>query len=217
MSLYQDFQTNQGRAINKWLHYFPAYERHFGPWRNKTLLFIEIGVSFGGSLQMWHRYLGPYATIVGIDINPACSFEEPNVYVRTGDQSDHRFLQSIIDEFGTPDLVLDDGSHRMSDVRATFDFLYPKLSKNGIYMVEDMHTSYWQEWGGSVNHPLTFINYSKLNIDKLNAHFSKGQVPIDFITNNTLNISFYDSIVVYERGSVPVRTAPSIGQQSFSI
>jgi hypothetical protein len=32
------------------------------------------------------------------------------------------FLQQIIDEFGSPDVVLDDGSHMMSDMRASSNF-----------------------------------------------------------------------------------------------
>ena len=64
MSLWQDFLNNDRRVIQKWTHYFPVYERHFSPWRNKSLTFLEIGVSRGGSLQMWQRYFGPMAKII---------------------------------------------------------------------------------------------------------------------------------------------------------
>ena len=73
MNLWQDFKTNDGRIIDKWMHYFPIYERHLAPWRNKTLTFIEIGVFKGGSLQMWRHYFGEQALIVGVDIDPRCA------------------------------------------------------------------------------------------------------------------------------------------------
>lgn len=60
--------TNALGCPDKWAHYFPIYERHFSWYVNKSLTFLEIGVARGGSLQMWQRYFGPLAKIVGIDI-----------------------------------------------------------------------------------------------------------------------------------------------------
>lgn len=206
MNLWQTFVENTGRPIHKWHHYFPIYERHFSPWRNKTLTFIEIGVFKGGSLEMWSRFFGPMATVIGIDINPECKrYESDNIHVRIGDQSDCSFLDSVMDEFGLPDIVLDDGSHRMEHIAASFHHLYPRLSKNGLYMVEDLHTAYWKKFGGGINNPESFINLCKGFIDKLNAHHAGNQLKPDFFTNNTYSMSFYDSIVVFERGSLPKR------------
>ena len=110
---------------------------------------LEIGVSRGGSLQMWQRFLGPMATLVGIDIDASCAkHEDDNIFVRIGDQSDKSFLQSVSQEFGPPDIVIDDGSHVMSHINATFEYFYPRLPKNGIYIVEDLHTAYWEEFEG---------------------------------------------------------------------
>src|SRR5215469_10053921 len=110
MSLWSLFDSHTGRSVHKWKHYFPIYEQHFGRFVNRPCLMIEIGVGRGGSLQLWKSYLGPHAQIVGLDINPECrAFEEDQIAVRVGDQSDPNFLASVIDEFGTPDIVLDDG------------------------------------------------------------------------------------------------------------
>lgn len=203
MSLWQDFLNNDRRVIQKWTHYFPVYERHFAPWRNKSLTFLEIGVSRGGSLQMWQRYFGPMAKIIGIDIKERCrQYEEPGIFVRIGDQGDEKFLQRLIDEFGVPDVVLDDGSHFMKHVNKTFNFLYPRMHKNGVYMIEDLHTAYWKEFGGDINDPNTFINRSKNFIDSLNAEHTRGAVKPDFIIRQTFAMSFYDSIVCFEKGDV---------------
>ena len=212
LNLWQDFQTNDKKLIHKWMHYFPIYERHLSPYRNKTVTLVEVGVSKGGSLQMWQRFLGPMATLVGIDIDPSCKdHEDDNIFVRIGDQSDKSFLQSIMQEFGNPDIVIDDGSHVMSHITATFEYFYSRLPKNGIYIVEDLHTAYWEEFEGGINNPNTFINKSKAFVDKLNADHSRGAIEPDFISKNTFGISFYDSVVVLERGSIPLKKAPMTG------
>lgn len=214
MNLWQDFLTNDKKIINKWVHYFPIYERHFSSWRSRSLTFVEIGVSKGGSLQMWQRFFGPMAKIVGIDINPECAdHEAPGIFVRVGDQSDHAFLKTIIDEFGAPDIVLDDGSHRMSDIAASFQFLYPRMDKNGVYMVEDLHTAYWEEFGGGLDKSDSFINIAKFCVDRMNADHTRGALAPDLVTRQTFGICFYDSIVCFEKGSVYWKFAPSTGSQ----
>jgi cephalosporin hydroxylase len=214
MNLFQDFLTNDGKVIHKWVHYFPIYERHFSWYRNKSLTFLEIGVARGGSLPMWQRFFGPMAKIVGIDIDEKCKAHEvPGTFVRIGDQSDEKFLQSLIDEFGVPDVVLDDGSHRMDHIAKSFHFLYPKLPKNGVYMVEDLHTAYWEEYGGGAAKPETFINEAKGFIDQLNADHSRDQITPDVITRQTYGISFYDSIVVLEKGDVWRKEAVRVGRK----
>jgi hypothetical protein len=214
MNLWADFLQNDGKRMHKWVHYFPIYERHFSWYRNKSLTFLEIGVARGGSLPMWQRFFGPLAKIVGIDHDEKCKeHEAPGIFVRIGDQGDAKFLQSLVDEFGPPDVVLDDGSHRMDLTAASFEFLYPLMPKNAVYMVEDMHTAYWEEFGGGVSKPDTFINKSKDFIDRLNADHSRGQIAPDIITRETFGISFYDSIVVLEKGDVWRKEAIRVGRK----
>jgi len=213
MSLWSEFLTNQERPIHKWVHYFPIYERHFSGFVNRAATFIEIGVSKGGSLQLWKRYLGPFAQIVGIDNESSCkALEEDQIAIRIGDQSNPIFLQRVIDEFKQPDVVLDDGSHLMSHMAASFEFLYPRLSKNGVYMVEDLHTAYWEEYEGGFGRRGTFIERCKCFIDDLNAEHARGAVPISEFTKSTLSMHFYDSAVVFERGQHVKKHAPVIGR-----
>ena len=201
MTLWSEFLGNRHRTINKWAHYFPAYEAHLSRFVNRPVFFFEIGSGRGGSAQMWKRYLGPHAQIVSIDINPECrNFEEDQIAFRTGSQSDLAFLAKVLEEFGTPNIVLDDGSHRMSDVVETFKFLYPRTAADGVYIVEDLHTAYWTEFGGGLKREGTFIEICKNLIDELNADWTRGALaPTDF-TRSTLSMQFYDSMVVFERG-----------------
>lgn len=200
MSLYQIFLDNRGKYCQKWAHYFPIYEQHFSRFRNQAIVFYEIGVFRGGSLPMWKKWFGPLATIVGIDINPACKqFEERNCHVRIGSQSDHEFLTTIIREFGPPDIVLDDGSHMQKDLLQTFSFLFPNLKNNGVYLVEDAHACYLQDWGGGLRKPGTFIESCKEMIDIMHAWYYKPTREVGWLCQNLWSLTFYDSIIAFEK------------------
>ncbi|MFA5955098.1 methyltransferase domain-containing protein [Hyphomicrobium sp.] len=216
MSLWSEFLTNEQRVIHKWKHYFPIYERHFSRFVNADVVFIEIGCGQGGSLQMWKRYLGPHARVVGLDIDPRCiEFADDQINIRIGDQSDTKFLAEVVSEFGPPDVVLDDGSHIMRDVKASFEALYPMVDRNGVYLVEDLHTAYWNEYEGGLCRSDTFIEKCKTLIDDLNADHTRDALkPTDF-TRSTLSMHFYDSVVVFEKGRHTAKFAPQIGRASL--
>ena len=100
--------------INKHLKYFEVYDNHFSPYRGKDIVFVEIGVQRGGSLQMWKDYFGEGAKIIGIDIDPQCKkYEEDNIRIYIGSQDDKNFWKDFIIKEPNIDILLDDGGHMM--------------------------------------------------------------------------------------------------------
>ena len=214
MDLWNYFENNTGKKITKWKHYFPVYEKHFGLIRNKPIKILEIGVLNGGSLEMW-RYYFPEATIVGIDIDPNCKqHEQEGINIRVGDQTNEKFLQSLIDEFGDFDLIIDDGSHHVNHVNKTFQFLFSKLANDGIYFIEDTHAAYWSSHGGSITAPESINNVAKEMIDSINADHARGQKQPDYFTKNIKCMSVYDSIIVFDKGDVGEKIPMEIGSGS---
>jgi hypothetical protein len=200
--LHSYFLNNSDKIIHKWLHYFDIYERYFRKYVGKNILMIEIGVFQGGSLDMWKEYFGEKVTIVGIDIDPNCKIfenKEKNVFIEIGDQSDINFLKSVVEKYGKPDIVLDDGSHIMEHISTTFDYLYYIMNSESTYMVEDLHCSYWNEYQGGFRLDGTFIEFAKKKVDEINAIHSRGAQDITEFTKITQSIHFYDSIVVFEK------------------
>ena len=196
------FQQHTGRLIHKWSHYFPIYERHLGPYRNTPIRALEIGVFHGGSLQMWKRYFGEYAALVGVDIDPRCvDFAEVGIDIEIGDQSDPQFWQTLIESYGDFEVIIDDGSHVAAHQRASFLNLWPHLRDGGTYIVEDCHTAYWPEYGGGVGTGNSFIDFAKGKIDDLNARWSRDpqQLAQTRFTHEVAAVHFYDSMVVFEK------------------
>jgi limonene-1,2-epoxide hydrolase len=212
------FRQNTGRLIHKWHHYFEIYDRHFARFRGQPVQIVEFGVSQGGSLRMWRDYFGAQAQFVGVDINPNCKlFEEPGVRIVIGDQEDRALLRSVAASVPRIDILIDDGGHTMRQQIHTFEELFPRVSDNGVYLIEDLHTSYWAKWGGGVRRKGTFIEYSKDFIDRLHALLSREpqRLAVSEFTRTVHSLHYYDSVLVIEKRPMQAPTHERIGQASF--
>jgi hypothetical protein len=211
------FLANEGRLLHKWMHYFEIYHRHFEPFRSSKVTLVEFGVFHGGSLQMWKDYLGPQARIVGVDINPACkSLEGDQIEVVIGDQDDRAFLRALRDQTGPIDILIDDGGHRMSQQIATFEEMFPAVRDGGIYLVEDLHTSYWEDYGGGYQVPGTFIEYAKELVDQLHAWHSRDErLGVTQYTRQIRGMHFYDSVLVLDKAAVPEPEVRMTGKPAY--
>jgi hypothetical protein len=168
---------------------------------------------------MWKDYFGPGARIVGIDIDQRCKeLEEDQIEIYIGDQEDRSMLARLRERVGRMDVVVDDGGHTMTQQRITFEELYRCVPDDGVYLVEDLHTSYWPKFGGGYRQKGTFIEYAKGLVDQLNAWGS--QTPdlfkVDEFTRRTRAIHFYDAVVVFERGNVLEPHAEKHGEPSLT-
>lgn len=132
-------QLGEKYKPSKRLHdYLKYYHLHLSGIRMQVRTVLEIGVDAGTSLAMWEDYF-PNARIHGIDIHPAC---ERSVggrrQVHIGNAIDPTFLETVLaSEPDGFDIVIDDGSHLMEDQLFSFNYLFPRLTSHGIYVIED--------------------------------------------------------------------------------
>lgn len=104
---------------------------------------LEIGIWHGDSIRMWNEY-NQDLKIHAIDIdrsvlNYLTNGEDVSVYI--GSQSDTQFLTKTLENIGDLDYVVDDGSHIYHDIVTSFDVIYPKLKRGGLYFIEDLHAT----------------------------------------------------------------------------
>lgn len=124
--------------------YHRFYERHLSGLRAKQIKILEIGLARGSSMNMWCGYF-PGAEIFGIDITlhescQPCKLGE-GIYVFSGDTMDEEFVGGLpVEEL---DVIVDDGAHTPASQLSAFNFLFDKLKDGGVYMIEDIETSYW--------------------------------------------------------------------------
>jgi tetratricopeptide (TPR) repeat protein len=186
-------------------HYTHRYFKYFNPLRKRRLRIIEIGIAQGNSLRMWKDFF-PNAEIFAIDKNPNCNIlniERVKIYI--GDQSDEYFLESFVNEIGSGfDIIIDDGGHMMSQQIITFHILFSHLKPKGIYVIEDLHTSYNSEYNGGLHQQNSTIEFLKNLIDDLNfkgrAGIGNHEKTIKGLKGN--NVSYFerhiDSIHFYQ-------------------
>ncbi|HTB32156.1 MAG TPA: class I SAM-dependent methyltransferase [Bacteroidia bacterium] len=212
------FRENPGRLIHKCVQYFDVYERYFSKYRGKEAVVLEIGVSHGGSLQMWKNYFGDKVKIYGIDINPECKkFEEENIKIFIGSQSDRNFLKTIKSQIPLIDILIDDGGHTMQQQIITFEEMYSHVKSDGIYLCEDLHTSYWLKYGGGHKRKGTFVEYSKNFIDKINAQYSEqSSLKADSFTKSVRGLHYYNGMLVIEKGEITDLSIEKTGTPSLS-
>ena len=212
------FNNNQKRLIHKWEHYFDIYETHFSRFRDKSPIILEIGVFHGGSLQMWKNYFGKGCKIYGLDIEPRCkSLEEEDIEIFIGSQTDRDFLRDVKNKIGQVDILIDDGGHTMEQQIITYEELFSLVNDNGVYLCEDLHTSYWHDYGGGLRKNGSFIEYSKKFIDYINSHHWRESSDVDGkpFANSVKSISYYDSVLVIEKQQKLPLISRMTGNQSW--
>jgi hypothetical protein len=113
------------------------YWLHFRDIRLQVKRVLEVGVLTGESILMWEEFF-PNAIIYGIDIDRKCTeYEGGRRRILIGDQGDISFLKQTAREAGAFDIVMDDGSHRVEHQLTTFNTIFPYLTENGVYVIED--------------------------------------------------------------------------------
>jgi hypothetical protein len=132
--------------------YTDLYDWYFAPIRYFPFKLLEIGVGSGASLRMWEEFF-PNANIYGIDINADCKeHETERIKIFIGHQADKKFLDEVLGEIGSPDIVIDDGSHRPQHQVASMRKIFPHVQHGGTYAIEDIYKSLKARGGGAVQY-----------------------------------------------------------------
>ncbi len=131
-----------------------TYQQLFRPLKYRRIKLLEIGVGgtdedIGGqSLLAWRAFF-PRGTIVGFDYKFKAALATRHTRIHRGDQGSVSDLVQLITLEGPFDIIIDDGSHLSEHQLTSFRALFRALTEHGIYVIEDVQTSYWPaEIGG---------------------------------------------------------------------
>ena len=212
------FYERRKQRTSKWSSYFKAYDRHLTRFINSNPFVLEIGVAGGGSLHFWRNSLGPGTRVVGIDIDPSClahSCPEREICVEIGDSKNSAFVDSVIEKYGNPDIIIDDGEHNSPAMIATLSNLWHTLNDSGIYIIEDLHGVFWQDTASPDTSIFSLINNEILG---LNAPGSRGHVNQTNLSSSLESITCHWSLFFLEKTTnrvVPEAVATENGSTSI--
>lgn len=124
-----------------YLKYFVRQEIH----RSANLNILEIGTNCGSSLRLWAEYF-PNAKVYGWDITRQYELDgmldHDRIFTDLVDQSDREAMKASLDRWDVKnfDIIIDDGSHVQAHQQVSWGFLFPYLTTNGLYVIEDLIT-----------------------------------------------------------------------------
>lgn len=199
------FQDHKQSRMQKFLHHIHIYDKLFLMFKDPTVL--EIGVAQGGSLQLWKNYFGRGARVAGIDVQGSFDhLSQDNIEVFIGSQDDPKFLKEVGDKLGKIDILIDDGGHDCLAQAVTFETLFPYISDGGLYVCEDIHTSYRFTHHGGYKLETSFVEYIKDLVDSMHyKEFGDNSPPTPYglkllgLVKEIKSISFYRQMIVIRK------------------
>jgi len=153
-------------------------------YRNKKFKMLEIGLDSGRGSLLWQEYF-PCAELWGLEYDTQKTQSDGARTIRTvrGDQGDAHFLRGTFHATtgGHFDVIVDDGGHHYEQQTASYEVLFGELlNPGGLYVIEDIETSYWKTgtdlYGkkvtrGGQSEPKSLINMFKNVVDVVNKKF----------------------------------------------
>ena len=177
------------------------YTKHLDKFKNDQLNILEIGSFAGASAAAFVKYF-PNSNVFCFDVNIS-NFEylSKKIHVYGIDINNEKKVEQAIkniflqNKFKNFDLIVDDGSHNLSDILLSLNFFFKFLKDKGLYVIEDYKYPNYFEYNRNTDDIL--IDKLLDNLKKKNFFKSKF-----FTKNDQINLmNLIDKIYTY-RGNL---------------
>ena len=179
------FTNKQGHGYSKF------YEKKLLNFKNKKINILEIGSYAGASAAALVKYL-PNSNVFCFDVNISnFTYRSKKIHVFGFDINNEKKLKKIINkifnqfQFKEFDIIIDDGSHNLSDILVTLKYLFRLVKNSGLYIIEDFkHPNYYQ-YNRNINHIL---------IDEFLKNLQEKKISNSNLLNEEMQRSLINSI-----------------------
>jgi len=158
---YGSDKANIFKPLQKQGHgYSTFYEKKLEDCKNKNLNILEIGSYAGASAAAFIKYF-PNSTVYCFDINISnFKYKSKNINVFGLDINNQKKVLKVINKVFSEkkvnqfDLIIDDGSHNLSDILKSFKFFFKYVKKKGLYIIEDFKYPNYYNYNRNIDHIL---------------------------------------------------------------
>jgi predicted O-methyltransferase YrrM len=138
------WQNNLGHGFSKY------YEKYFKNLKNKKINILEVGSFSGASAASFVKFL-PFSKIYCLDINITnFKYHSKKIKVFGLDISKEKMVKKFFKKINISsetkffDIIIDDGSHKLSDLIISLNTFYKNLKPGGLFVIEDFkHPNYY--------------------------------------------------------------------------
>lgn len=165
-------RTKTDKAYYHW--FTEVYDEYFSRFLNKPRI-LEVGVADFGSIAMYLEYFNdPY--VVGIDVENKNRYINDKWVFKQADQANEEDLERCVRGEDLFDIIIDDGGHTMKQQQVSFGKLIQHVKPGGLYILEDVHTSFRKEY---IELDCKYTTFDMLNLMKKGEKYYSNYINID--------------------------------------
>ena len=178
--------------------YSKFYKQKLEKLQKRKINILEIGSYAGASAAAFAKYL-PNSNIFCFDINISnFEYKSKKIHVFGIDINNQKkaikIMNKIAYQFNIEkfDIIIDDGSHNLSDILIALKFFFKYLKNKGLYIIEDFKFPNYYSYNKNINHILIDELLKNLeNKNTFNSNIFTKNEQLDFM-------DMVDKIEVYK-------------------
>lgn len=128
--------------------YGEIYDKYFRDYREIAMNICDIGIDEGSSLLANKEYF-INANIHGVDIDDKSFYDSERIKTHIVDQNNENDINIFVNKMKNDniqfDIIIDDASHDVIHQQVTFGKLFEILKPGGLYIIEDLGSSFFKE------------------------------------------------------------------------
>ena len=199
--LFYHYGSDKGEIFrkteNKGHGYSKFYKQKLDNLKNKKINILEIGSYAGASAAALIKYL-PQSNVFCFDINISkFEYKSKKIHVFGLDINNQKKLTKIVNKIFNQykikefDIIIDDGSHNLSDIITALKIFFKYLKKKGLYIIEDFKYPNYYPYNKNIDHILIDEVFKNLETKKIfNSNILSEKEQLDLM-NKINKIEIY--------------------------
>tara|TARA_B100000965_G_C19515250_1_gene723889 strand:+ start:524 stop:1267 length:744 start_codon:yes stop_codon:yes gene_type:complete len=167
------------------------YTNNLNHLKKRKIKILEVGSYAGASAASFVKYF-ENSTVYCFDVNISkFNFQSKNIKVYGLDINNKDKLEKTLKKISLEsnsnffDIIIDDGSHYLSDILIGLKFLFKRVKQGGFYIIEDYKHPNYYEYNKNINHML---------VDEVLSHIIKKKIFNSNILSEEEQVNLHNNI-----------------------